>query len=120
MPTKHGPEVDRFYHSAQWKAFRRRIIEVRHGKCERCGKKGNLLHHRIPLNDHNVRDPKISLNPDNIELVCRACHEVIHSDMATGFADRPTIVTFGRNGSCEVKEKPKVKGGSENGRRKNS
>ena len=33
------------------------------------------VHHKIPLTADNVRDPEISLNWDNLELLCKTCHD---------------------------------------------
>ena len=79
MPSKHGPRVDAFYHGKAWKRMRQRIIDERAGLCEKCGKKGTEVHHIIELNDENVTDPSIALNPKNLMLLCRACHDAIRS-----------------------------------------
>ena len=34
------------------------------------------VHHKIPLTADNVRDPEISLNWDNLELLCKTCHDM--------------------------------------------
>ncbi len=36
-------------------------------------------HHKIELNMMNVNDPSISLNLDNLMLVCHKCHNDIHN-----------------------------------------
>ena len=69
-------ELDKFYHSTQWKKLRRYIVLSRRGICERCGKPGSEVHHKIPLTINNVIDSNISLNPDNLELLCKSCHDM--------------------------------------------
>lgn len=51
--------------------------------CERCSKKGLFnpgveLHHKIYLTPDNINDPYITLNWDNLELLCASCHSVEH------------------------------------------
>jgi hypothetical protein len=50
--------------------------------CQCCGKLINdpadiIGHHTIELDDNNVHDHSISLNPELIELVCNDCHNRI-------------------------------------------
>ena len=33
------------------------------------------MHHRIPLTAENVTNPKITLNWENLELLCKDCHD---------------------------------------------
>lgn len=79
MPTTSKIR-EKFYHSAAWakakKAKRREAL----GICERCGKAGWEVHHKIPLTDDNVGDPNISLNPENLELLCTACHNAARDE----------------------------------------
>ena len=69
--------------------------------CARCGKpilhKYDCIgHHRIELNDDNVNDYSISLNPDNVELIHFKCHNKEHKRFDgtqwTGFQQRVYIV----------------------------
>ena len=53
------------------------------GTCARCGRSGFDMselrpHHVIELTLDNVDDPNIALNPDNIEVLCRECHDEVH------------------------------------------
>ena len=52
--------------------------------CEYChkpiiAKYDCIGHHKIALNNINVNDANIALNPDNIALVHHRCHNIIHS-----------------------------------------
>ena len=49
--------------------------------CEVCGGLGEIVHHKIPLSEANMHDPKISINNDNLQLVCRSCHKRIHDEL---------------------------------------
>jgi 5-methylcytosine-specific restriction endonuclease McrA len=33
------------------------------------------VHHKVPLNADNVKDPNIALGWDNLELLCKQCHD---------------------------------------------
>lgn len=79
MPSRHGPRVDRFYHSAAWRKCRAYIIAQRGGLCEICGRKGTEVHHIEELDEDNVGNPSVSLNPKNLQLLCKACHDAIRS-----------------------------------------
>jgi len=62
------------YETAEYQAF---LFEVRAracGLCERCGKTGREVHHRIRVYD----DPSLSLSVDNGELLCKRCHNLHH------------------------------------------
>lgn len=72
-----------FYKTKVWKECRKAYIKSVGGLCERCWAKGiikhgDIVHHKIHLSPENINDPSITLNPDNLELVCRDCHAEIH------------------------------------------
>lgn len=77
-----------FYNSKEFYNFKTLLIQKRieqYGdlKCEECGKvllhrHDTIPHHsKIPLTDENCNDVNISLNEDNIQLVCFKCHNKI-------------------------------------------
>ena len=107
MPSKHGPQVEAFYHSKYWTHCRTAFVAYKRGKCEICGKRGNLVHHKILLTEENVSNPEISLNFDNLMLLCKDCHNKIHADIDSGRADKPTIVEFTPSGDTIVRDKKK-------------
>lgn len=72
-----------FYNSKLWKECRKGYVANVNGMCERCSKKGLFnpgveLHHKIYLTPDNINDPYITLNWDNLELLCASCHSVEH------------------------------------------
>ncbi len=79
---------EQFYKSKQWEAFRKVIIAERTDEdgfvhCVRCGKPilnkyDLIIHHKIELNEANVNDTMISLNPDNVDCICFRCHNKEH------------------------------------------
>ena len=71
-------ELHRFYKSNAWFVARNIKTNATQGKCERCGAIGEEVHHKIRLTVDNVNDTNISLNQDNLELLCRDCHNKEH------------------------------------------
>jgi 5-methylcytosine-specific restriction endonuclease McrA len=61
-----------------WQVARQIKYQEQNGKCERCGRVGEEVHHRIRLTVDNVKDPTISTNQDNLELLCKDCHNKEH------------------------------------------
>lgn len=39
---------------------------------------GEIVHHKIELTPENIHDPDITLNFDNLQLLCRDCHAAVH------------------------------------------
>lgn len=68
----------KFYASKAWKACRASFILKQHGICERCGRVGEEVHHIKPITPQNITDPNITLNHDNLMLLCKDCHFQIH------------------------------------------
>ena len=77
------PFAKAFYLSPQWRACRNAYMKKAGGLCERCYKEGLIkpaviVHHRVHLNPSNIGEPSITLNFDNLEALCRECHEEVH------------------------------------------
>jgi len=71
------------YTSKAWTNLRFNLIIERGPKCQRCGKvmidTSKLIgHHKITLTPININDLNITLNKDNIELICFDCHNNDH------------------------------------------
>ena len=74
-----------FYKTKQWKKTREEYARSVGGLCEICWqnglvKSGEIVHHKIHLNESNIKDPKITLAFENLQLVCRDCHAMLHKD----------------------------------------
>ena len=72
-----------FYHSQAWKQTQAAYVKQSGGLCERCLQNGLvtagvIVHHKIHLTPDNINDPTVTLNPDNLQLLCRDCHASIH------------------------------------------
>lgn len=72
-----------FYHGEAWKRCRLGYISHRRaidgGMCEVCGEAaGYIVHHKKPITARTINDPAITLSFDNLQFVCKNCHDKIH------------------------------------------
>ena len=72
-----------FYSSKAWQDCRNRYGAMRGWLCEDCLKRGlyrpgKEVHHVEELTPMNIHRPEITLNPDNLVLLCRECHKARH------------------------------------------
>ena len=72
-----------FYKSQAWKTTRAAVFSARKGLCDLCLQQGlyvpaEIVHHKTPLTPANIRDPNVTLNWDNLQLLCRDCHARMH------------------------------------------
>ena len=71
-------EIHRFYKSVAWKVAREIKIREAKGKCQRCGAIGEEVHHKKRLTVLNVMNTEVSLNQENLEFLCKKCHNAEH------------------------------------------
>lgn len=85
---KYYKNKQQFYNSKEFYDFKtllmhKRVNQCGELQCEECGKvllkrSDTIPHHcKIPLTNENVNDRNISLNEDNIQIVCFQCHNKI-------------------------------------------
>ena len=97
-----------FYKSQAWKRVRELALDRANGLCERCLRRGYIVpgeavHHKIHINPENINDKKITLDLDNLEVLCRKCHAEEHRQ---GFAnDRYILDEWGRVVVLDEEEK---------------
>lgn len=95
MPA-HSREVDAFYHSKDWRDLSY-LLRLKIGKCQRCGRVADMkqlhAHHKVLLTPANVSDVNISLNPDNIEILCSSCHDEEHNRF--GYSEHYVYIIYG-------------------------
>ena len=92
-----------FYNSKAWKVCRKSYIADRvlvdGGMCERCHKHlGFILHHKKLLTPNNINDPDVTLNAENLEYLCKACHDEEHFKDIHGVERKQTRCIFGPDG----------------------
>lgn len=69
-----------FYNKRVWKDLANAIRKERFYLCDVCGcPDSKEVHHIQPLTEQNITDPNISLNRSNLVLLCRDCHNYVHS-----------------------------------------
>ena len=72
-----------FYNSKEWQECREAYIQSVNGLCERCLEKekikpGYIVHHIEHLTPENINNPEVTLNWENLEYVCKECHDEEH------------------------------------------
>jgi len=72
-----------FYSSKQWQRTRKAYAKSKLNLCEVCLSKGiikpgEIVHHKIHLTPDNINNPLVTLDWNNLQLVCRDCHAEIH------------------------------------------
>jgi 5-methylcytosine-specific restriction enzyme A len=72
------PWAKSFYKGKAWRQCRDAFFISKLGLCERCGGPGKIVHHKVYLTQDNINDPSISLNFNNLELLCQDCHNKEH------------------------------------------
>jgi len=88
----------KFYTGQVWRKFRHALVLERGMRCERCGR---LLKdeseieadHVKELTPETVNNPKVSLNPNNIQLLCKNCHNQKHGRY--GYEQKKVFLVYG-------------------------
>ena len=79
-----------FYKSAAWKKTSAAYRKSVGGLCEVCYSKGiiragEIVHHKIHISPENIHDTSVTLSWDNLQLVCRDCHAMVHEQRKRRF-----------------------------------
>ncbi|MBR5421022.1 MAG: HNH endonuclease [Lachnospiraceae bacterium] len=93
-----------FYNSLAWVKTRELYIKTRMmidgGLCEECHHSpGFIVHHKIILTEKNVNDLNVSLNFENLEYVCKSCHDSFEGHGAAGKGKAKAWCTFDEEGN---------------------
>ena len=102
----------KFYKTSAWRDCRNGYAAYRGHLCERCLRRGMLthgeiVHHKIELTPENIDDPEITMNYNNLELLCRPCHAEVHDQRI-----KRRRFTIGPDGEIIIASPP---GADENG-----
>jgi hypothetical protein len=92
--------LESFYASKAWREFRLVIIGERRLICEQCGRaiakpRDAHVHHKTPLTIDNYKDANIALNPNNVMLVHKDCHDQIHKRFAYAKRGKEVFIVYG-------------------------
>lgn len=107
MSRRYSNDFNDFYHSSEWKAVRLQVLERDNYLCQPCKRAGRIapaktVDHIEPLRTNWNR----RLDPDNLETICRQCHNAKHIERTKTRHDkrqlqdisrRDDVITFGRN-----------------------
>ena len=77
-----------FYATKAWRKLSY-VMRMSSGSvCDMCNNTFELsqlrAHHKAELNEFNINDVSISLNPDNIQVLCHSCHDRQHNRFGQG------------------------------------
>ena len=67
----------KFYNSKPWITLRNRIRSTKRMRCDMCGRlihSKSIVDHIIEIDETNYQDESITLNEDNLQLLCLECH----------------------------------------------
>lgn len=73
-----------FYTSPQWRKCRDSYMNSIGMMCELCKANGIyeravIVHHKIHITPANINDPRITLDSNNLQGLCRSHHMQVHS-----------------------------------------
>jgi len=94
-----------FYNSKKWRKCRVAYIQERilldGGLCERCREKtGYIVHHKIHLTKFNINNPDITLNHNNLEYLCKVCHDLEPNHWEDKLNKPKTLCLFDSEGNA--------------------
>lgn len=93
-------EQQSFYNSRTWRDLSKMYKDLKHNKCERCGDVDDInkiTHHKEHITINNVNDAYTLTSLDNLELLCRDCHNKEHfkKDKASyNFDDNGNLINY--------------------------
>lgn len=65
-----------FNYGRRWMKLRRLVLQEHDGRCHRCGRGAQEVHHIRPVSDA----PELAYDPTNLMPLCRPCHDAEHGD----------------------------------------
>ena len=82
MPMREFAQA--FYKSKVWQETREAYAKSKRYLCERCLARGivtpgEIVHHKKHIEAWNINDVNVTLNWNNLQLLCRQCHGEVHS-----------------------------------------
>ena len=69
------------------------------GVCAKCGGVFDIselrTHHKVELTLDNIDDVNVTLNPDNIEVLCHDCHNAVHKRFGYAVGAKHVYLVYG-------------------------
>lgn len=100
-----------FYRSKEWREAREYALKRDNYLCVKCGAPAEEVHHKEHITALNIGNVKITLNPDNLESLCKPCHFAEHKeDKIKGIKQKHNTVDcgeeyiFDKNGFLVLKD----------------
>ena len=95
-----------FYSSKAWQDCRNEYMKCAGYLCEDCMKRGVYrpgveVHHVEELTPYNIHRPEVTLNADNLVLLCRECHRARHK-----IQNKKKRYQIGINGEIIISDPP--------------
>ena len=92
-----------FYGSRSWQRCRESYIanriKIDGGLCESCHMRiGFIVHHKQMIDESNVNDVNITLNHENLQYVCKYCHDRMENHFVREREGPKREVFFDKNG----------------------
>lgn len=107
---RYKTNYDSFYHSGEWRAVRQRVLERDHYLCQVCKRAGHItpattVHHITPVRvDYSKR-----LDPDNLETICKACHNAEHRERTQSLKKKENKIKIEKSKAIAVfKANPEI------------
>ncbi len=106
----HEQFANWFYGSQAWKNCRAAYAKSKGYMCERCRSKGLIVssglevHHKVPLTPQNIHNEHITLDWNNLSLLCHACHAEVHAADKPGAKDPARRYTVDEWGNIITRE----------------
>ena len=99
-----------FYDSLAWQRCRKSYIanriKIDGGLCEACHSRiGFIVHHKIMIDESNVNDVNVTLNHDNLQYVCKFCHDRMEGHFIKSNEQKIRYI-FNRDGQPIVADRP--------------
>lgn len=69
-------QLVRFYQSELWRQVRQVILNLNGGRCAKCKKKAQMVHHLKKVKEF----PQLALTLSNLEPLCNSCHNHEHPE----------------------------------------
>lgn len=110
MARRYSKSNDGFYHSKEWQAVRQHVLDRDGYICQVCKRGGRItpattVHHIKPVRV----DSKMALSLENLETICKACHNAEHTERAQSLHKKQEKIHASRSKATVIfKNNPEI------------